>query len=100
LPATVRYKAAAEAEIGEIFAYLDSQRRGLGVEFLNEIERVESFLRDNPAIYQQIDNVIRRAVLRRFPYGLFYVVDDGEVSVIACFHLHRGPRSYQELLSR
>ena len=54
--------------------------RELGVEFLDELVRIEGHLRANPALYQRVDGEVRRAVLRRFPYGLFYVVDDGQVN--------------------
>lgn len=100
MPATVLFKRAARAEISNIAEYLEEQRPGFGRRFIDEIRRVEDLLRDNPAQYQQLHNGIRRAVLRRFPYGLFYVVEGDRVSVLACFHLHRGPRSYFDLIAR
>src|SRR5437660_9727269 len=100
MAARVLYKAAAEAEVDEIFRVYEAERKGLGVEFLDELSRIEGHLQLNPALYQRIDGDMRRAVLRRFPYGLFYVIDDGQVNVLACFHLHRKPRSSHELLAR
>ncbi len=94
MPASIVYKAAAIAEINDAFGAYEAQRLELGVEFLGELARIEAHL---------------RAVLRRFPYGLFYVVDDGqtgggqtgaEVNVLACFHLHRDPQSRGDLLAR
>jgi toxin ParE1/3/4 len=98
--ARVEYKAAAEAEIGDIFRDYQQQRQGLGVDFLDELARIEGHLQANPALYQRVDGDMRRAVLRRFPYGLFYVIDGGRVNVLACLHLHREPRSRDELLAR
>ena len=43
---------------------------------------------------------MRRAVLRRFPYGLFYVVDGEQVNVLGCLDLRRDPRSHAELRTR
>jgi toxin ParE1/3/4 len=65
------YTAAAEAEIGVVYREYEAARTGLGVEFLDELRRIESHLRLNPALYQRTDGEMRRAVLRRFPYGLF-----------------------------
>ena len=96
----VVYKPAAEAEVEIVFREYETQRHGLGTEFLDELQRIEGHLRLNPALYQRIDGDLRRAVLRRFPFGLFYVVDEEQVSVIACLHLHREPRSRAELASR
>lgn len=98
--AEVVYKAAAEAEIEIAFREYESQQSGLGVQFLDELRRIEGHLRLNPALYQRIDGDLRRAVLRRFPYGLFHVVDDGQVTVLACLHLHRDPRLRASLASR
>jgi hypothetical protein len=100
MAARVLYKAAAEAEIGDVYRGYETEREGLGAEFLDELSRIEGHLRLNPALYQRVDGEMRRAVLRRFPYGLFYVVDDAQVNVLACFHLHRKPRSLRELLAR
>lgn len=100
MAAEVVYKAAAEAEIEIAFREYESQQNGLGVQFLDELRRVEGHLRLNPALYQRIDGDLRRAVLRRFPYGLFHVIDDGQVVVLACLHLHREPRSRASLASR
>ena len=62
----VIYKAAAEAEIEVAFKAYEEQRPGLGIEFLDELARIEGHLRANPALYQRIDGELRRAVLRRF----------------------------------
>jgi plasmid stabilization system protein ParE len=100
MTSTVLFKRAARAEISNIAEYLEEQRPGFGRRFIDEIKRVEDLLRDNPAQYQRLHNGTRRAVLRRFPYGLFYVVEGDKVSVLACFHLHRGPLSYSDLIAR
>jgi plasmid stabilization system protein ParE len=100
MTATVLYKPAAQVEISDIAEYLEGQRPGFGRLFIDEIGRVEDFLRDNPELYALVDGPIRRAVLRRFPYGLFYIVENSQVLVLACFHLHRGPRSYLDLVRR
>ena len=100
MPSTVRYRKAAQAEVSDIAEYLEARRPGFGRKFIEELRRVEALLRDNPALYQPVNGDIRRAVLRRFPYGVFYVVDGDQVFVLACFHLRRGPRSYLDLIAR
>ncbi len=100
MASTILFKPAAQVEINDIAEYLEGQRPGFGRLFVDEIGRVEDFLRDNPELYPFVNGPIRRAVLRRFPYGLFYLVEDSQVLVLACFHLHRGPRSYLDLITR
>jgi hypothetical protein len=100
MAARVIYKAAAEAEVEEAYIAYEKVREGLGVEFLDELKRIEGHLLANPALYQRIEGDMRRAVLRRFPYGLFYVLDGGQVNVLGCLHLHRDPRLHNELRTR
>jgi toxin ParE1/3/4 len=98
--ASVVYKPAAKAEIDDAFATYVEQRQGLGIEFLDELARIEGHLRANPALYQRVEGDLRRAVMRRFPYGIFYVIDPGQVNILACLHLHRDPRSRADLVAR
>lgn len=40
---------------------------------------------------------VRRAlVLDRFPYALYFTIDDDQFTVIACFHARRDPRRWQD----
>jgi plasmid stabilization system protein ParE len=95
-----RYKPAARAEIRDIAQYLEAQRLGFGRAFIEEIRRVEDQVLANPRLYQAVNGPIRRAPLRRFRYGLFYVLEGDQVLVLACLHLHRGPRSFHDLIRR
>jgi len=88
---TLVFKPLAEAEIAEAFAWYSQPEIGMGTEFLDELERIERFVRFNPLLYPRVEDEIRRAGLRRFPYSLFYVVDGETVSVLSCFHQSRDP---------
>lgn len=98
--ALVIYKPAADVEVAAAFHQYKGERSGLGVDFLDELLRIEGHLSLNPALYQRVEGDVRRANLRRFPYGLFYIIDGPTVWVLACLHLHRRPPSFAELLAR
>ena len=66
--------------------------------FVKDLERTESHLRAQPALYQRVEGEIRRAVLRRFPYSLFFVIEQDEVIVLAFMHQHQKPRMREELI--
>jgi plasmid stabilization system protein ParE len=55
-------------------------------------------LRENPLIYPIVDGDLRRAPLRRFPYALFYLIEDGEVIVVALMHHRRRRMARDELV--
>ncbi|TMF01777.1 MAG: hypothetical protein E6I52_10755 [Chloroflexi bacterium] len=46
---------------------------------------------DNPLQFAVLHRNIRRARVRGFPYGLFFIIETDRVVVIACFHASRNP---------
>ena len=67
----------------------------LRAEFLRDVENALSTIQANPLQYQIIYRNIRRVVLRRFPYGLMYIVSDRDIVVLACMHGRRNPVRWQ-----
>lgn len=86
----------AEQDIREICDWYDSQREGLGEDFLGELasalRRIEQLSRGYPKLHRDI----RRTYMRRFPYGIFYRVDDSQITVVAVYHSSRELRGWQE----
>ncbi len=82
----------AEQEVQQAFHWYQEQSEGLGFEFLRAIEACLSGVTRNPFAYAvvKVPNV-RRAIVRRFPYALFYLVDDDAIVVIAAFNVKRRP---------
>lgn len=82
----------AEQDVQQAFAWYQEQSEGLGFEFLRAIEACLSSITRNPFAYTiaKVPNV-RRALVRRFPYALFYLADDDAIVVIAVFNVKRQP---------
>ena len=86
----------AEAEIDEAAGWYEARSPGLGPEFLRAVEGLLGAIQRNPYQYQVVFRGVRRAALRRFPYGLMYVATAQEIIVVACFHGRRNPERWQE----
>lgn len=87
----------AEADISEAYQWYEQQVRGLGGEFLLSVDAVMDSIERNLHLYPVVHRgIIRRALTRRFPYGVFFVEGEGSVSVIAVAHAKRNPRVWQE----
>lgn len=85
-------RAEAEAEVQAAFDWYEEQSVGLGFEFLRAIDACLSSVRRNPFAYTVVHEPnVRRSLVRRFPYALFYLVDDDAVVVIAVFNVKRPP---------
>jgi len=87
----VRVRREAEREIETSFAWYEEQRPGLGREFLDELEVVYERLVGFPLSHTHVYRGLRRARLRRFPVGVFYLVTETEIRVVAVVHFARNP---------
>jgi plasmid stabilization system protein ParE len=72
--------------------------RGRALDFLRAVDAALDEIRLNPFLYQVVAKEIRRALQRRFPYGLMYVVREYEVVVLTCFHDRRDPRRWRDFV--
>ena len=93
LPIVLRDEA--QAEFDEAFDWYDGKRPGLGPEFLAEVQNVFDRIAANPLMHQVVFADIRKGVVRRFPYCVFYRPQQDRVEVIAVFHSSRDPSSWQ-----
>ena len=85
----------AEREIQEAFDWYEERGEGLGAEFLRAADACLSGVRRNPDAHQIVHGEARRALLRKFPYALFYLTREDTIVVLACFHVKRSPADWQ-----
>jgi plasmid stabilization system protein ParE len=88
----------AASELRAAARYYETQTPGLGHDFLHEIRATVSRIIQWPEAWQPLDAEIRRCRAHRFPYGIIYAIEGGEVLVISVMHLHRHPDSWRKNL--
>jgi plasmid stabilization system protein ParE len=93
---SVVIRPEAEADLAEAFAWYEERRAGLGDRFLLSVEATLSAIKRYPESFPVVHRQVRRALLRRFPYGVFYTVAESAIVVFAVFHCGRAPRRWQE----
>jgi plasmid stabilization system protein ParE len=82
----------AQVEIDEATAWYESERSGLGSEFLTEIERAVGRIRENPVRgvpYKA--TTFRFLLVRRFPYVIYYTELRDRIWIAAVAHAKRRP---------
>jgi len=92
----ITYRPEAELDIEETARWYEKQRINLGFEFVNEVEKKGEFIETNPHLYQKVYKSVHRAVLERFPFNVFYFIEDESVVVIAVMHGSRHPKKWQK----
>jgi toxin ParE1/3/4 len=86
---TVRPEAAREVQ--EAFDWYEEKSEGLGFEFLRAADACLAGIERNPLASPETYQETRRALLRKFPYALFYIFKEEKIIVLACFHVKRHP---------
>jgi plasmid stabilization system protein ParE len=89
-------RPAAEADIALAFEWYELQREGLGLEFLNAVEAGLALVRRSPLMFPVVYRDTRRALLRKFPYSLYYVSTLAATRVIACAHVRQSAALWKE----
>ena len=93
----VQFTQTARSELIDAQDWYEGEARGLGRRFRQAVDDAAERLSDNPLQFPVVYKNVRRALLRRFPYSLFYIIEDkaDTVLVIACFHASRHPSHWQ-----
>lgn len=76
----------AEADLQNARSWYESQRTGLGDELLDEVCHAVHLLESDPERRPFYYRDFRRLLTRRFPYKLFYRVEDDRVIVFRILH--------------
>jgi len=88
----------AEQDIAEAYGWHEDRRPGLGEEFLSCVDACVQAICRMPELHAQVHEDYRRALLRRFPYAVFYEYAAGTVTVYCVFHNSRDPTKWRKRL--
>jgi plasmid stabilization system protein ParE len=85
----------ADLEIEATFHWYENEQPGLGLDFLNELRATYDRIVRGPLKYQELKSTIRRALVRRFPYAVYFAVEGDFIVVLAVLHASRDPVEWQ-----
>ena len=80
----VKFRRSALDDVREAKAWYEGQLTGLGKKFGERLDAVVERLSHYPESGPVVDGLVRKTNLRRFPYTVFYVVEDDFIIVIGC----------------
>ena len=93
---SILVRPKAKADIREAARWYEEQRAGLAAQFLLSVEQAMGGLRATPKMHRIVVDDIRRKLLQRFPYFLYYQVEETRVVVLGLFHTRRDPQTWQD----
>jgi plasmid stabilization system protein ParE len=89
----------AARDIDEAYGWYEGRRAGLGEDFLSCLDACAQAIRRRPEMHAAVYKEYRRALVRRFPYAVFYEHVAGTVTVYCVFHTARDPQKWRQRLA-
>ena len=94
MPYRVFVEPLAKQDIRLAKQWLADQKEGLEEYFRDELDQAINRISSNPHAYAVVENEIRQAKLKNFPYVVSYLIYQDKVHVIAVLHGHRDPAEW------
>ena len=94
----VVFLRGAESDLQSAFIRYEDKVEGLGREFLLTIDGSLTAVGQFPEMARVYHKTIRRLVVSRFPYGVFYAVEGQRIIVHAVLDLRQDPESIRKRL--
>ncbi|MCB1950311.1 Plasmid stabilization system protein ParE [Nitrosomonas marina] len=91
----IYFRTEAEKDIKTAAAWYEKQNPGLGGQFLDEIQMMCTRIAANPSMFPIMHRKTHRAIIRRFPFGIFYRIEKTSIVVVAVMHASRHPEKWQ-----
>jgi plasmid stabilization system protein ParE len=90
------FRPEAAEELADAYEWYEARVMGLGEEFLRAVEACLASIQRGPQLYPVIHKDIRRALLRKFPHAVYYIFNEKEIVILACFHARRDPKVWKK----
>jgi len=81
--------------MNEAAGYYEERALGLGLSFIEAVERSVDQIIANSETYQLIGEDIRRKIMKGFPYSLLYAIECDRIRIVAVAHMKRRPGYWQ-----
>jgi plasmid stabilization system protein ParE len=90
----LRVRKTARAEIAAALDWYLERSPAAAGRFLEAVDEALHLIEEAPQRHPIIRGRLRRALLRRFPYGVYYKIYPSTISVIGVIHGHRHPDTW------
>jgi toxin ParE1/3/4 len=92
---SIQFLRQAKNESEESKEYYESKRLGLGREFAQEVDKTLQRIEERPEQFPEVYKTVRKALLDRFPFCIFFRIKEAVIQIIAVFHTSRDPEKWK-----
>ena len=82
----VHIQPAAHSDVDEAAGWYETQRPGLGIEFILEFDAAVARVTESPEAYAIQHRGVRRILMRRFPYAVYFTFENPRIEIVAVLH--------------
>jgi len=90
----------ALSDIEDAIYWYESIHQSLGEVLKSSLFISLDYVEQNPLHFSKKYKEVRVKFIRRFPYGIHYLVKENEVKVVAFFHMKRDPKQWDKRLRK
>ena len=95
----IRFLPEADAELAEARVWYALQRAGLDISLIQRIDETLSRITDSPNAFPIVYRQLRRAIVKQFPFAIFFEVTADEIVIFGVFHSRRNPKKLTSRLT-
>ena len=95
---SVVFTDEAKDDVRESYGWYESREPGLGEEYLRCVEACVQTIQRHPELYPVAVDEFRRALVRRFPFEIFYEVSGNSLVIYSVFHCSQNPQKWRHRL--
>jgi len=88
----IRYTSRSAGELNLAVAWYELQQQGLGLDFLDCVDASLARIRRTPEIFPVVQGSLRRSVVERFPFSIYFEIEKREIVIHAIFGNRRDPK--------
>lgn len=88
----------AEFELEQGRNWYEGKQPGLGIDFVTEVDATIERIRNSPEMYAKIKKNYRQALVKRFPYAIYYEFNQRTVKIYSIFNCSQDPTKLEERL--
>lgn len=95
---TLQFLPEVEEDAINGYVWYETKSRGLGEDFLRMFYASANEIPLNPLLYPKVYQDFRRRLIRRFPYAIYFTIENDQIIVFGLFHCARNPQAVNTTL--
>jgi toxin ParE1/3/4 len=82
-------KPIVYTDLDDAIVWYENKVKGLGKRFLFQVEKAKQQIQSNPHHYSIFHKNIRRVLVDKFPYKIYYLISEETVLILGISHAKR-----------